>query len=171
MMEKSVKIPKPYQEIYATLTGMTDTFCDSHLTDEYKELCRRMALVLCRKGFPLTKGKPPGWAAGIVYTVGWVNFLSDPTQTPHMKYDDIAKEFGVSTSTMHAKSLVIKDWLDLIPMHPHWSLLSQAESNPMIWMLKVNGFLMDVRHAPREIQEEAFRKGLIPWIPTDRKEN
>jgi hypothetical protein len=29
----------------------------------------------------------------------------------------------------------------------------------------VNGFIIDVRHAPREIQEEAFRKGLIPYLP------
>lgn len=32
-------------------------------------------------------------------------------------------------------------------------------------IIQVNGFVMDARHAPREIQEEAFRKGLIPYIP------
>ncbi len=35
-------------------------------------------------------------------------------------------------------------------------------------MLEVNGFIMDVRHAPREVQEMAFEKGLIPYIPADR---
>jgi hypothetical protein len=37
-------------------------------------------------------------------------------------------------------------------------------------MLNVNGLLMDVRHAPREVQEIAFQKGLIPYIPADRRQ-
>ena len=37
-----------------------------------------------------------------------------------------------------------------------------------VWMLEVNGFLMDIRSAPRELQEVAFQKGLIPYIPADR---
>jgi hypothetical protein len=37
-------------------------------------------------------------------------------------------------------------------------------------MLQVNGLMVDVRHAPREFQEIAFNKGLIPVIPADRQE-
>lgn len=168
-MEKSERIPAPYREIFGTIIGLIDTFCDAHLNDEYKQLSHKMTRVLCRKGFPLMQGKPAGWAAGIVYTVGWVNFLSDPSQTPHMKSDDVAKGFGVSLSTMKAKSKHIQDWLVLIPMHPVWTLPSQLDNNPMVWMLKVNGLAMDIRRAPRAIQEQAFRKGLIPYIPADRE--
>ncbi len=32
-------------------------------------------------------------------------------------------------------------------------------------MIQVNGFTLDARYLNREIQEEAFRKGLIPYIP------
>jgi hypothetical protein len=39
----------------------------------------------------------------------------------------------------------------------------------MIWILNINGIIMDVRHAPREVQEIAFNKGLIPYIPADRE--
>jgi hypothetical protein len=35
-------------------------------------------------------------------------------------------------------------------------------------MIQVNGLIADVRRLPRPIQEEAFRKGLIPYIPADR---
>jgi hypothetical protein len=28
--------------------------------------------------------------------------------------------------------------------------------------------MVDARYVPREIQEEAFRKGLIPYIPEDQ---
>ena len=44
------------------------------------------------------------------------------------------------------------------------------EDNPLVWMLKVNGLLMDIRTAPREAQEVAFQKGLIPYIPADRQQ-
>ena len=35
----------------------------------------------------------------------------------------------------------------------------------MAWMIQVNGFLVDARFLKREIQEEALRQGLIPYIP------
>jgi hypothetical protein len=42
------------------------------------------------------------------------------------------------------------------------------DDNPVAWTLEVNGFIMDIRHAPRELQEAAFEKGLTPYIPADR---
>ena len=38
----------------------------------------------------------------------------------------------------------------------------------MAWMIQVNGLIADARQLPREIQEAAFRKGLIPYIPADQ---
>jgi len=35
-------------------------------------------------------------------------------------------------------------------------------------MLEVNGFVIDIRSAPREAQVMAYQRGLIPWIPADR---
>ena len=55
-------------------------------------------------------------------------------------------------------------------LDPEWTLPSKMDDNPMAWMLEVNGFLMDVRRAPRELQEAAFKKGFIPYIPADRAE-
>lgn len=45
-----------------------------------------------------------------------------------------------------------------------------AELTPrIVWLLKVNGFMMDIRDAPREAQQVAFEQGLIPYIPADRQ--
>ncbi len=44
------------------------------------------------------------------------------------------------------------------------------EDNPLVWILEVNGFVMDIRTAPRQVQEEAYRLGLIPFIPADKEE-
>jgi hypothetical protein len=42
------------------------------------------------------------------------------------------------------------------------------DKNPLVWMAEVNGYLVDLRHMPREVQEIAFEKGMIPYIPADR---
>ena len=52
---------------------------------------------------PLLSGSPNTWASGIVRTIGWVNFLNDPSQTPHMLLSDIDPHFGVSESSGAAK--------------------------------------------------------------------
>ena len=38
----------------------------------------------------------------------------------------------------------------------------------MAWMISVNGFIVDARRLKREVQEEAFRKGLIPYVPGEK---
>ncbi len=48
--------------------------------------------------------------------------------------------------------------------------IRRMDENPVAWTFEVNGFLMDIRSAPRELQEAAFAKGLIPYIPADRAE-
>lgn len=35
----------------------------------------------------------------------------------------------------------------------------------MAWMLEVSGYIVDARQMPRDFQEEAFRRGFIPYIP------
>jgi hypothetical protein len=39
----------------------------------------------------------------------------------------------------------------------------------MAWMIMVDGFILDARTMPREVQEVAYRKGLIPYIPKDKE--
>jgi hypothetical protein len=151
------------------ILGMIDQFCREHLNDEYAAACRRLAEKLARKRpSPLVAGKLATWACGIVRTIGWVNFLDDSSQTPHMKLTRIDRAFGVGESTGQGKSKLIRKLLKIRPFEPEWTLPSLMERNPMNWLLSVNGFVMDIRHAPREAQEIAFQKGLIPYIPADR---
>jgi hypothetical protein len=42
------------------------------------------------------------------------------------------------------------------------------DDNPITWMVTVNGLIMDARSLPRPLQEEAYRKGLIPYIPGEK---
>ncbi len=159
------------QTVLATLIEMTDSFCKEFLNDEYAELCRKLATALARKRpSPLLQGKLETWACGIVRTIGWVNYLDDRTQTPHLKLPFIDKVFGVAESTGQGKSKAIRTMFKIRNFDPRWTLPSKMDENPVAWTLDVNGFLMDIRHAPRELQEVAFEKGLITYIPADRAE-
>ena len=174
---KARPVPKPpskeeKDEVLHVIVGMIDQFCEDHLNGEYAVLCRKMAEKLARKRpSPLLHGKPETWASGIVRTIGWVNFLGDPSQTPHMKMTEIDQGFGVSAASGAAKSKAIRDLLKMRPFDPDWTLPSRMEDNPLVWMLSVNGFLMDIRQAPRDAQVVAFEKGLIPYIPADRQQS
>jgi hypothetical protein len=100
-----------------------------------------------------------------VRTIGWVNYLDDPSQTPHMKLTAIDKAFGIGESTGQGKSMLIRKLLKIGAMEPEWSLRSIQDQNPLTWMIEVEGFLVDARFLKREYQEEALRLGLIPYIP------
>ena len=148
---------------------MTDAFCREFLNEEYADLCRKLAKTLARKRpSPLLQGRLETWACGIVRTIGWVNFLDDRSQTPHLKVPLIDRAFGVAESTGQGKSKAIRTMLKIRHFDPRWTLPSRMDENPTAWMLEVNGFVMDIRNGPREPQESAFEKGLIPYIPADR---
>jgi hypothetical protein len=157
-------------EALGIIIGMIDQFCKERLNEEYAVLCRKLAEKLARKRpSPILRGSPNTWASGIVRTVGWVNFLHDKSQTPHMRLSDIDAWFGISESSGAAKLAAIRKMLNIHQLDPNWTVQSRLDHNPMVWMLEVNGFMIDVRQAPREVQEIAFNKGMIPYIPADRR--
>src|SRR5580692_9687874 len=140
----------------------------SGLNSEYRDLARVMTGALCRKRpSPLTSGQPRTWASGIVYVLGRINFLGDRSFSPYMTTADLCAAFGVGESTVHAKARVIEKTLRTGAFDPKWALPCLVDSNPLVWMAEVNGLLVDLRTMPREVQEVAFAKGIIPFIPAD----
>src|SRR5918993_2838966 len=169
-MTASTSVPKSMQATYEAITALTDTFCREHLNEDYRELARRMTAALCRKRpSPLVSGQPRTWACGIIYVLGQINFLTDPSTQPYMTTADLCARFGVGQSTANAKARVISQALDTSRLNPDWSLPSLLDQHPLVWMAEVNGFLVDLRHMPREVQEIAFARGMIPYIPDDRE--
>lgn len=168
-MAETESVPKEMRATYEAIVALTDKVCQEHLNAEYASLCRKLAAALARKRpSPLARGKTEVWACGIAYTIGMVNFLFDKTQKPHLRADELCHVFGVSPSTGSAKSQVIRKMFKMIPFDPQWTLPSLMDQNPLVWLITVNGFVVDARYMPREVQEIAFRKGLIPYIPGER---
>jgi hypothetical protein len=165
---KSEQVPTTMQSTYESIVRLTDEVARKHLNAEYAQLLRYAAAALCRKRpSPVTTGHLNTWACGIAYAIGAVNFLFDKSQTPHLSAADLCHAFGVSPSTGSAKAKVVKAALGLFQLHPDWCLPSKLNSNPLVWMLSVNGLMVDIRSMPREVQEIAYHKGFIPYIPAD----
>jgi hypothetical protein len=149
---------------------LTDAVSATSLNDEYAVLARKLAETLSRiKPTPLARGDADIWACSILYTLGTINFLFDKSQTPHLSADALCAAFNVKKSTAANKARIIQEMLDMFQLDPRWCLPSLIPDNPLVWMIEIDGFIHDIRTLPRPFQEEAFRLGLIPYIPADRK--
>lgn len=115
----------------------------------------------------MLRGQSRTWACGITYTIGSVNFLFDPTQRPHVRAN-LCALFDVSQSAGAAKSRDIMRVFNIVPLDPRWSLPSRLADNPLVWMRAVNGVIVDMRMMPRDLQEQAYELGLIPFVPAAR---
>jgi len=151
--------------------SITDEFCSQYLNEEYAELARDLTQKISRmRPSPLQSGQARTWAAGVVYALGRVNFLFDKTQNPYLSAADLCRLMGVSQGSATSKSREIMDRLRIGSLEPQWTLPSRYGRNPLIWMVELtNGMIIDLRHAPRDLQEQAFEAGMIPYIPADRE--
>jgi hypothetical protein len=155
---------------YETIAALTDAFCRDKLNEDYRDLAQKMIAALARKRpSPLASGQPPTWACGVVYLLGQINFLSDKASQPYMTMADVRTAFGVGESTASGKAKLISAALGTNRFDPAFMLPSLIPSNPMVWLAEVNGFMVDLREMPREVQTAAYEKGVIPYIPADRK--
>lgn len=153
----------------AAIVAVTDLACEQHLDREYAELCRSLVDRLAgERPSPLLRGETRIWAAGVVYTVGSINFLFDRSQTPHLRTDELAERLGVAKSTMANKSVRIRALLGLSWYEPELTRRSMLEQNPLAWLVTVNGIPVDARTLPAELQDEARRLGLIPDLENRR---
>ncbi len=84
-IKDSEKVPAKLRPQFEAVVDLTDRFCAEHLNDEYAQLSRRAAAALSRKRPSLLeRGRSDTWACAIVYALGRVNFLADPSQEPYM---------------------------------------------------------------------------------------
>ena len=161
-----LKIPKGLRPVADEIVGITDSVCLSVLDEEYADLARRAVAKLARKRpSPLLAGRRATWAAGVVYALGHVNFLADPASEPCITADQLSAAFGVAKSTMTSKARQVRDLLRISHFSLEFQRADVAAQNPLAWIIDVNGLAVDARHVPPGIQAEAYRRGLIPYIP------
>ncbi|MDF2686639.1 MAG: hypothetical protein K0S55_1821 [Clostridia bacterium] len=159
-------IPKIMNEKYDEIAPIIIKFCDEKLNEDYKQLTLKLLEKLCRKRpSPLLKGRAATWASGIIYVIGANNFIFDKSQEIHMSAAELAEWFELSASTTKNKALEIRNMIDISPLDYEWMLPHIIDENPAVWMVMVNGFIVDIRTMPQEAQQQAFDMGLIPYVP------
>jgi hypothetical protein len=166
----SYRIPKEMKETTDNIIQITDNICEKSLDQEYLELCRKIIAKISRKRpSPLLYGKPEVWASAIIYCVAEINFLFDKTQKPHLTKSELFSILPGPKSTITSYKKNIWNMLDLCQLDPEFTRPSKMYDNPFAWMVEINGFITDIRMEPIEIQEIAYEKGLIPYVPGERK--
>jgi hypothetical protein len=161
-----LKIPGGLRPVVNEIVGITDSVCLSALDEEYADLARRVVAKLARKRpSPLRAGRRATWAAGVVYALGQVNFLSDPGSEPCMTADQLSAAFGVAKSTMGSKARQVRDLMRISHFSPEFQRADVVAQNPLAWIIEVDGLAVDARNVPPDIQAEAFQRGLIPYMP------
>ena len=141
---KAVTVPAQMKFTFESIVELTDEFCAEYLNDEYAQLSRELAAALSRKRpSPLLRGNLETWACGIIYALGFVNFLFDASVCPFVSADQLCNAFGVVKSTGYQKSKQIRDMFRMSQFDPDWCLPSMVETNPLVWMVEVDGLSVD----------------------------
>lgn len=165
-LKPAERIPKEMQRRYAQIARLLEAFSHRHLNDEYCELLLQALSKLCRKRpSPVAKGWAETWAAGIVHAVGTANFIFDRKSEFYIPADTIAEFFNVSKSTSSNKANEIRKMLKISYDNFEWVLPSHQYENPMIWLISVDGYIMDARYLSLQDQIICYEKGLIPYVP------
>jgi hypothetical protein len=159
-------VPMAERAVLAEIAEITDAFCGEHLDGEYAGLCRALAAKLARKRpSPLRRGDRRIWAAGIVHTVGWVNFLADPAQRPHLRAEQLAELLGVKQTTMGNKGALIRGLLGIGRFDPEFARREMIEKSPFTWLIEINGLPVDARWLPEHAQRALVQAGILPFVP------
>ena len=161
-----MNIPIQMRPICGELAEMISDYCGRFLSEDYRTLCLRLLEKLCRKRpSPLLHGRRNTWAAGIVYTIAANNLIFDKSMPIHRTADELSRPFGLAPATASAKAAEIRRLVRMSPLDAQWLLPELIEDSPALWMLSLNGFIVDAMDLPPEIQQEAARQGLIPYAP------
>ncbi|MGH9896713.1 MAG: DUF6398 domain-containing protein [bacterium] len=158
----SAKMRPLYEQIVAIGSAAAVKVLDA----EFGDLVGPLTAALARKRpSPLARGRPATWAAGVISVIARTNFLFDKTRVPHCTPEELSAACGVSYSAAAAKARIIEDLLRIMPMDPRLTPTSRLRDNPLVWLIEVDGIVLDARILPREVQELAVAAGAIPFLP------
>lgn len=107
-MADELRMPTVVRAPASAIIDITDAVCRDHLDEEYGRMARRLVARLARKRpSPLLRGDARIWAAGVLYAIGRINFLFDPSQRPHLSAAQLAAAVGAKQTTMANKASMI----------------------------------------------------------------
>jgi hypothetical protein len=155
-------IPANARGAFDLVTRLTDEYCSTNLTEEYRVLARRLVAKLAlKRPSPLSRGNTTTWACGCVYAIGVVNFLFDPHQRPYVRARDLCAAFGIGATTGSAKAREIMRMFRMAQLDPRWCLSKNLVDNPLVRMRDILTVVQESdsaedRRAAQRAAERAF---------------
>ena len=155
----SEKIPKAMAEKFAAITRATDAFSPQRLNEEYRKVIHRLLAPLAKKlPSSLVRGKENVCAAAALHAVGrsivWMRLSQHPTAGPKPSTNSSgpAKAPGRTSPRRFA---IFSRW---DPWRQTWTLPSRLADNPLVWMIQVNGLIIDISGMPIELSRRPLRQ-------------
>jgi len=144
------------------ITELASDFCTKKLNAEYQEVVDKVIEELSQEQpSPLLKGKEENWAAGIVYAVGQINYLTDNSFEPYISVINLCHFFRTKKSTTSNKAVDIRELLKMEDSSAYMTK-TRKEKDPLNNYVMVNGFIVHISSLPPEQQamvREARDKG------------
>ena len=96
------------------VTELVNSFCDDYLNDEFRAFCLKLVFKLSQNpDVSLKRGKAEGWAGGVIYVIGQLNFLFDPITEYYIPNDLVASYFDITKQTLWNRARDIRRLLNL----------------------------------------------------------
>ena len=159
MDDMLAEVPEKLHGRFQEIVAATDAYCAANLDNDFRDICHRMAVAVCNTKLPVTSGKAAGWAAGIIAAVGYVNFVSDPSQPFHTPPADMAKRAGVSPAMMQSKSKAIRDALRVDRWDTRYTTQAMTERNPMKLLIPLTFLPPLAPQPPRAAKSKSAKAG------------
>lgn len=136
------------------LVKATGLFCGKLINDEYADLCKKLIdKMALKRTVPFLSGKLQIWAAAVIYAIGQINFLFDPSSEPHITPDHICQCFDVKKSTVSNKAKLIRDMFRMGYWDKEFSTIEMRERRPFKDMVMFNGMIVPRSALPSDVLE------------------
>lgn len=163
---KSLHIPTSMSDVFQGISALTDQCSQVLLTPEYQQLARYAVAALCRSPhFNANPSEYRSWAVGTLLALGHVNFLFLRSNALQVSKADLCKALQVSQGQGASYMRKVQQHLKMRRFESNWYVRSRIASSPGVWMISLEGKIVDARHLPHELQVLAYQKGLIPSMP------
>lgn len=141
------------------ITDLATSFCVQKLDDNYLGLVEKLIGKLSRKRpSPLLRGREEIWAAGIVHSLGQMNFLYDKSFEPYLSFDELNEFFGTKKSSVGNKAAEIRKMFKMNRLTTFDFMTEGIKNNNLLYnSVMVDGFIVPISSLP-EVYQEMVKK-------------
>ncbi|MEM9935626.1 MAG: DUF6398 domain-containing protein [Bacteroidota bacterium] len=143
-----------------------ESFCVQHQLEELTPIATHATYLLCRTGSHILDQEAyVYWACGIMMNLLKVNGLFSRAGARTFTPKQVATLFQLSAAQGTKSANKVKSLLRMRSFDPEWQMKGRQLSSPNAWMIWFDGKLVDARKLSTDMQQKAYRQGLIPFLP------